>query len=237
MRVILRLLAVLILAVNPAAVLAQTDATIKFDSYGRLTTDDEAARLDLFFDHLQTHPNVHGYLVGYNQPTIETGVFLRRLHGDAHYLVEMRGLTPDRLSVIDAGYRPSFTLELWAVTRDGAPPPLTPSLPPPAVNKRELYDEECLECEPAVMLDLYGLSDGLRFYADRLQRDARARGLIIVRPSPSVSVRFALNQARRARYVLTNTHHVRASPISIAVAPRRKDNLSTAQFWIIRRPR
>jgi hypothetical protein len=226
---------ILLLALIPACVVGQTTAATKFDSYGRLTTDDEAAHLDLFEEQLRTHPELRGYLVGYNQPTIAPGVFLRRLYGDQRYLVEARGLTPDRIAVVDGGYRSMFTFELWLVRNDQVLPAPTATSPPrESAGARELFDEECLECSPAVFLDLYAFSDGLKFYAATLQNNLPFRGLIVVRPGQDISARGALNRALKAKRLLIRTYKIDARRLTIKVARRRKDNMSTAEMWIIK---
>jgi hypothetical protein len=208
-------------------------AQTKFDSYGRLVTDDEAAHLDLFDVELN-HPNTRGYLIGYNDASVPRGVFLRRLYGDQAYLTEMRGLEPNRLSVIDGGYRDKFTIEMW-VAPTNAPPP---SPAPNATHvfdptKRFLFDEECLECSPAVFLDLPGLGAGLKFYAGALRDEAR--GLIIVRPGQETSAARALTDARRAKRRLTRQYGIASNRIAIQLAHRRKDNMATAEMWVIPR--
>ena len=226
---------ILIFALTPVVVCGQTAAATKFDSYGRLTTDDEAAHLDLFEEQLRTHPELRGYLVGYNQPTIAPGVFLRRLYGDQRYLIEMRGLPANRIAVVDGGYRSVFTLELWLVPNSLPLPTPTPTSPPPEnAGARELFDEECLECSPAVLLDLYAFSDGLRFYSAALQNNLTSRGLIVVRPGQDISARGAFNRALKAKRVLIRSYKINASRLTINVARRRKDNLSTAEMWIIK---
>ncbi len=233
MRVSLSLIVLLALTGGVSHSFAQSASLTKFDSYGRLPTDDEAAHLDFFYNQLRDHANLRGYLIGYNQPSIAPGVFLRRLHGDKRYLVEMRGLPPDRVTVIDGGYRPTFTLELWTLSNDGSAPTLTPTLSRPTLPKRELFDQECLECDAAVILDLYGLSDGLKFYADALRQHPNARGLIIVRPGQTVSTRGAMNRALNAKRLLVRAHSIDQRSLTIRIARRRKDNLSTAEMWIV----
>lgn len=207
----------------------------KFDAYGDLPTDDEAARLDAFNEALRNQSQMRGFLVGYNQATAAPGIFLRRLYGDRRYLVEMRGLDADRVVVVEGGNRAKFTIELWLVPNGATPPSPAPSLPPPDNSgKRLLFDEECLECSPAVGLDLYGLSDGLRFYANALQRDSRARGLIVVRPGQEIGPRGVLREARGAKRLLVREHRIAGNRIAIRLARRRKDNVSTAQMWIIK---
>ena len=225
---------IFILALVAVNVCGQTSAATKFDSYGRLVTDDEAAHLDLFSEQLRDHPNMRGYLIGYTQQTGPPGVLLRRLYGDQRYLIELRGVEPNRLIAIDGGYRPTYTIEHWLIPNGATSPVPTPfSLAPGFAKKRDLFDEECLGCEPAVNLDLYVFTDGLEFYAAALHKNPNARGLIVVRPGQYVSARNALNRARKAKRELARAHKIDADRLTIRLARRRKDNLSMAEMWII----
>lgn len=209
--------------------LAQT----KIDSYGRLPTDDESAHLDRFRIELARRPEMRGYVVGYNNDsTVPRGAFLRRLYGDRAYL--NRGLEPDRLSVIDGGYRDNLTIELWIVPADAKPPVPEPALSP--VHDRTtkfLFDEECLECSPAVFLDLSALESSLGFYAAELGREGR--GEMIVWPSRTYSSAQALADARRARRKLAREFGIAQNRIDIKLAKRNKEDVATVEFWVIPR--
>jgi len=222
---------------NSVYLSVQDDAARKFDEYEFLPTDDEAARLDAFFNELRTQHNMRGYIVGYHAPQIERGIFLRRVHGDKRYLTEARGLEPNRIIVLDGGYKGVLTIELWLVP-DGAPPPQpTATVPRPRINYQASYkfDMECLECSPAANLDLYGLGEGLKFYADELRRQPNSRGLILVRPGRYVAMRRALSEARQAKKLLVQDYRINASRIVIKAGARDKDNVAAAEMWVVPR--
>src|SRR5258708_28987588 len=73
-------LIIIALVGDPMSLFAQSTSTQKFDSYGELPTDDEAARLDAFREELRTHPNLLGYLIGYSPNTVSRGACLRTLY-------------------------------------------------------------------------------------------------------------------------------------------------------------
>ena len=224
----------LILCVTTTA--AQSATATKFDSYESLPTDDEAARLDAFYEALRQQPELRGYVIGYKEVSTAPGVFLRRLYGDQRYLVEMRGVDPNRVVVIEGGYKQKSTIELWLVPNDAAPPtPIPAASPIQITTKRYLFDDECLECEPAVNLDLHGLTEGIRFYAGELQRNPSARAVIVVRPGTHLGARQALSEVSRAKRRLIRDYKIDAGRITVQLAPRRKDNLSTAEMWIVPR--
>lgn len=214
----------------------QNIAATKFDSYDHLPTDDEAARLDAFTVALLRQPNVRGYLVGYAERSIPKGVLLRRLYGDQRYLVELRGLERSRVVVVEGGYRDKFTIELWPVPNNAAPPELLPNSTDRSIPKSYMFDEECLECGPAVNLDLFGLNEGLKFFADALQKDLDTRAVIAVRRSTHYRSRAAIDDARKAKRILIRVYRIDATRITINLAPRRRDNLSMAEMWIVGRP-
>jgi hypothetical protein len=212
-------------------------AQTKFDSYTRLvTTDDEAARLDAFYEELHNQPGTRGYLVGYNDSVTPPGVFLRRLYGDQTYLTELRGLQPDRISVIEGGYRDKLITELWVAPPNIAPP-VKPNGNVSTATKPFLFDDECLECSPPVFLDLPGLGSGLKFYAAALRGAPKARAVIVVRPGSETSSGQALLSARRAKRKLVRQFGIASNRIRIRLTGRRKDNMATAEMWFYPRSR
>lgn len=227
------LLVALTAAANVPRIFGQTAPT-KFDSYVNLTTDDEAAHLDFFQEALLKDGAVRGYLIGYNQVSSSPGPFLRRLYGDQRYLVEMRGLDANRVLVIEGGCRKEFTIELWLVPNESKPPAPTPTCFERPPGKRFLFDQECLECSPAVNLDLYGLTDGLKFYAATLRDNPSSRGLILVRPGQDVGPRGALSEGRKAQRRLIRDFKIPSRRITVKLARRRKDNVSSAEMWVLR---
>ncbi len=207
----------------------------KFDEYKNLSTDDEAAHLDAFVNELQAQPNLLGYIVGYNVADALRGPFLRRLHGDKQYLTHARGIAPERIIAVDAGYRNESATELWLVPNGAVPPQPTNLASRPRVDPRETYmfDLECLECSPAVQLDLFGMDEGLQFYATELSTQSHARAVIIVRPGQDVRIRQALIEAKRAKELLIRNYRIEAKRIVVKAGARNKDNVAVAEMWVV----
>lgn len=214
-----------------------THEPTKFDEYGDLPSDDEAAHLDLFADRLFNRPKLRGYIRTYSRSQMQRGSYLRRLHGIARYLTEARGIEANRIAVVDGGYREKFVTQLWLVPEGAEPPRPEPSTSQPAVNTSSAYqfDVECLNCSAAVNLDLYGLDEGLKFYAQELRKNPDSRGLFLVRSDRNVSVREALKEARRAKRLLTKTHDIDAGRISIRSGRSRNDGTAVVEMWIVPR--
>ncbi len=209
----------------------------KFDEYGDLPTDDESAHLDSFAVTIYKNPNLRGYIIGYAEPRMERGYYLRRIFGVGNYLVETRGLGANRLVVIDGGYKEKFTTELWLIPDGVVAPTPSPTMARPQVNSSAAYkfDDECLECEPAVNLYLYGLGDGIKFYAEALRGSPDSKGLIIVRPGTHIGKRRALNEAREGEKLLAKNYGIGANRIIIRMGMRRDDKIAVVEMWIVPR--
>ena len=205
----------------------------KIDEYGRLFTDDESARLDTFYLALHNQPDLKGYIVGYNDPPGLRGQFLRRIYGDWRYLTKYRGLDPNRIIVLNGGYREKFTIELWVVPPEATPPKPAPTLPQWSGSPSGAYkfDEECIVCEPAVNLDLYALDAGISFFADALHEDMNSRGEIIIQPDKGMNAHEAKDMAERARGLLVDKYHIEFSRIGTRIG---RKGTGEAEFWVRR---
>ena len=219
--------------------LAQTTSSetnpVKLDEYGDLSSDDEAARLDLFAARLFNQAKLRGQIVAYSGPRMLRGDYLRRIYGIHKYLTYSRGIEANRIAVVDAGYKEQFSTELWLLPEGAHPPTPVPTIPQPSVSISSPYqfDEECLDCSPAVLLDLYGLNEGLQFYAEELRKYSAARGLIIVRPDKIVSIRRALNEARQAKSLLIKRHGIDANRLIVKSGRSRNDGTAIAEMWLV----
>lgn len=111
-----------------------------FDSFGDICCNDEKAHLDNFAVALQTQPNSQGYIIFYggrrqSHPSCRSRQSLQR-RGESQaraarlkpYLVNLRGIDPAQVIVIDGGYRESWTAELWVVPKGATPPTAAPTV-------------------------------------------------------------------------------------------------------------
>jgi hypothetical protein len=204
-----------------------------------LSTDDEAAHLDLFAEKLFKQSKMRGYIVAYDEPrTEQRGSYLRRIYGVGRYLTDGRGIDVNRVVVVDGGYKEKFTTELWLVPEGAKPPTPAPSMAQPTVNTSVAYkfDVECLDCSPAVNLYRDGLDeDGLKFYAEALRKQPDSQGMIIVRPDRNINVGYALKEARRAKVLLVRNLGIAANRIIIKSGRSRNDGTAVAEMWIVPR--
>ena len=178
------LISVLLLAQgeSPVAQTASEAGPVKFDEYGDLSTDDAAAHLDLFADKLFKQPTLKGQIIAYSHPGIERGGYLRRIYGIGKYLTYARGIDAHQLPLSTADTERNSQSNSGSYQRAQILQYLILSWAPPSmsISAAYMFDEECLDCSPAVDLYLYGLDEGLQFYAEELQRSPGARGVFVV---------------------------------------------------------
>ena len=101
----------------------------KIDSFGAIDCEDEMARLDNFAIELQNAPEAQGYVLVYGgrRDTKRDEVQVRGSRMK-RYLVENRGVSADRVQVLNGGYRENFTVELWLVPHGETGPAATPTV-------------------------------------------------------------------------------------------------------------
>ncbi|OLE53745.1 MAG: hypothetical protein AUG51_11615 [Acidobacteria bacterium 13_1_20CM_3_53_8] len=137
------------IAVNSHAVANPLEAR-KFDGFGDICCEDEEARLDGFAMELQSNPGASGYIIFYggrrhNYPYCDSHRLLLPRRGEAEarasrmkpYLVDRRGINPDRIVMINGGYRELWEAELWIAPKGANPPTPTPTVRPEEIRFRK----------------------------------------------------------------------------------------------------
>ncbi len=89
---------------------------------GILGECDLGARLDNLAIAVQTSPQSKGYVIVYSGKYALPGRVAAYRSRIGDYLINARGLEPERLVVVDGGYRQDLTTELWVVP-EGQPAP------------------------------------------------------------------------------------------------------------------
>jgi len=216
---------------------AQTNSAIKLDEYGALTTDDEASHLDLFAERLSKEPKLKGQIVAYSGPRLERGYYLRRIYGINNYLINMRGIAADRLTVVDGGYAQEFSTALWLIPDGATSPPVASKMANPTVDttKPIMFDQECLDCSPAVPLYLHGFQEGLKFYADALRERPSTTAVLIIRPNDRTSLKDSVQSARNVKSRLIKRHGITAQRITLKPGRYTRDGSSSIEMWIVPR--
>lgn len=99
-----------------------------FDSYGRLSLNDERARLDNFANQLIHTKNGIGYIIIYGGRRVRIGEVQRRGESAKNYLLNRRQIAAKRIVLIDGGYRDEATTELWIIPQGLTPPTAVPTV-------------------------------------------------------------------------------------------------------------
>lgn len=123
----------------------------KFDEYGDICSGDEKARLDNLAVELQNNPEYQVYVIFYGGRCYSSCGYDYPLHRPRHprkgeaearaarikpYLVNTRGLDPERVFVINGGHRESWTAELWIIPKGAQAPAPTPTVQPKDIKYR-----------------------------------------------------------------------------------------------------
>lgn len=153
--------AIIICCVLAGSAFPFTSRTQILDKFGDVCCDDEKARLDNFHLALQNSPQAQGYIIFYggklhNYPACHSSQKKPPRRGESEaraarlkdYLIRARGLDPNRVIVINGGYRESWEAELWVVPRGESAPPSTPTLKPEEIKFRKgKIKKSDYECE------------------------------------------------------------------------------------------
>lgn len=121
-------LAALLIPVNICAQEAtqiSTGEARKFDEFTRVGGCDHSARLDNFAIQLQQAPEMVGYIVAYGPEGDGSGTGNFRLLVSKDYLVNSRGIDPDRIKTIYGGRYKDLeesASELWIASPEAAAP-------------------------------------------------------------------------------------------------------------------
>lgn len=104
-----------------------------FDKFGDINCEEELARLDNFFAHLQSNPNYQGYMIVYGGRRGKRNEAKARAARMKFYLVRIRDLPAERIITIDGGYREEQTTELLL-----SPPNEPAPIPTPTVKAKDV---------------------------------------------------------------------------------------------------
>ena len=113
------------IAINTPVIKVTVPEPRRFDEFESQAFDDDKARLDTFVIELQNNPDAQGYIILY-QGTDKTSMRSRRADvlqkRTLDYLVNVRGMDPRRISIVQSGTRAKTTYELWIIPPGAQPP-------------------------------------------------------------------------------------------------------------------
>jgi hypothetical protein len=104
-----------------------------FYEYGDISFEHEQALLDIYAVALMNDPTMKGYVVCYGGRKGRRGEATARCERAKSYLVNRRGFDPDRIVLVDGGFREDLMVELWMMP-PGMKPPLNPTVAPGEVQ-------------------------------------------------------------------------------------------------------
>jgi hypothetical protein len=112
-------------AESPVTAPTRADVARKIDEFGHAAGCDYGARIDNFAIELQNNADAVGYVIAYGPGGEARGSGPSRLKMTNNYLVESRGVEPDRVKTIYGGpykERDVTYIELWLVPFGATPP-------------------------------------------------------------------------------------------------------------------
>lgn len=112
----------------------------KFDEYGKLSSNDEKARLDNIALELQQVPETQLYIIAYAGRKARPGEAQTKADRAKNYLDLERRVGPGRVIALDGGYREELTLEFFIGAAGATPPTASPTVDPSEVIF--IYDDE-----------------------------------------------------------------------------------------------
>ncbi len=123
---------VIYLAAWLCVVVAVASASVesrKLMEFASVGWEDEMARLDYLDSTLRDEPDSIAYIIVYGgRRGDRQGENQARVACIKDYMLERRGVSTERVEVIDGGYREKATIELWLVPRGESAPTATPTV-------------------------------------------------------------------------------------------------------------
>lgn len=209
----------------------------KIDEFGSILISDLLARADYFAIEIQNNPTATAYVVAYGVPNKAPGWPERRGYWTKGYLTNGKGISEERVKVVNGGYRDSIMMQFWLV-EPGAQLPIPPFDLAAALAREKtplLFDG--FDPSPADT----GIEDGYEGYLDdkgryepfvlALQSDPGARGCIITYATRSDRRGTDRRMATRIKRTILTKHAIGAERIVTIGGGLRKHKM--AELWII----
>ncbi|HLL74082.1 MAG TPA: hypothetical protein VK421_02200 [Pyrinomonadaceae bacterium] len=161
------------------------DGAMKFDEYGNLPHCDLTARLDNLANLLQENPNAAGYIVTYDAAKGRPGFAKYAAEWQMDYLVNSRGVAPERIVAFGAGRYQGEELktELWVVPpgakapAEAAPPDAEPPFSGRYATSVMQYDTNFDDAEE--MPTFNSMSVVRRAFAGLLRKQPKSKAYLV----------------------------------------------------------
>lgn len=216
---------------------AQDQNRGKIDQFGVINAEDAMARLDRFALELQSHPESRGIIVASNtiSHSAPRGTFLRLAHGYRNYLVKLRGVEAERISVAEGERKPETRFEFWTLPRNElstiSEEAIAPEPPAPQLFDSLPTGPE-VQCVGHMPMALYKLDDGIRILRGVLSYHSRAKVWIVVHPRARDLQVAAQGIVTRSRQLLIKDG-VKAERILTAIGSPRSSTCGEVRLWIV----
>jgi hypothetical protein len=226
-----------ILLFGCTGIAAQDQNRGKIDEFGVINAEDAMARLDRFALELQNHPESRGIIVASRTIShrVPRGKFLRLAHGYLNYLVKLRGVEAERISVVEGEQKPETRFELWTLSRNElstiSEEAIVPEPPAPQLFDSLPIGPEA-QCVGYLPIELYKLDDGLRILRGVLIHHSRAKVWIVVHPRGRDSHAATQRIVSRSRQLLMKDG-VKAERLLTAVGAPRSSTCGEVNLWIV----
>jgi hypothetical protein len=203
----------------------------KIDQYGQMPRDFEAGHLFHLSERLKNEPGTRCVIVINKSRIIDTGRFLRRVHGIREFIdgdIDRR-----RLDVYAGEERDRMLTRIWLV-RPGEKPPVfgafsLSDLLARKITKPTLFDSECLDCDNSPFIDQPLFPEGLDHYAAALKANPGSSARIIVgRTGLYTTARERRKLVSQILRRLVKKHRIKRNRITI-----RFINSNSAGLYII----
>lgn len=209
----------------------------KLDSYNEIQhSEGEMWHLeDFLVPALSGDPQSKAYIIAYGGRKTEPGKARRYAVRAKNYLVNYRGIVPQRIVAVDGGRREEFVVEVWLVPKDAKPPEPSPTITvPDDLGDNVMYDSFDYGYDNFALKTEDGPArlDG---FAAALKKEPKSRGCIVAYASAGVEgfekdpPGTALRMAREQRAYLVKNHQLRVSIIDGGYGGH------TVNLWIMRR--
>jgi len=227
-----------LLLIHPALAQTKIPPAVKFDEFGDTEASDLIARLDNLAVGLQNEPAARGFLIVYRTRRDLPGLSNRYAHRMKGYLVESRGISPERLVAVDGGVASCLTQELWIVPVGATPQPRADAYSNSFAYAAYKFDEH-FYARPSDPVDIgywplppADLNAYLEAFALALQKEPRADAYLVAYTSAQLDrTTFAGEMLRRERDFLIKQYGIKPARIKTVYGGRRK--WRAMELWIV----
>jgi hypothetical protein len=103
----------------------------RYLEFSHKTDDDDKAQFDNYAIELQSRPDAQGYVIVYQGTGKRSADADKRIAKAINYLVQNRGIPPQRIVMTNGGFRERTTFEMWFVPPGADNPVATPTMQGP----------------------------------------------------------------------------------------------------------